>query len=139
MFSMNVDPTDEFTPEPLERRGRRQLALFAEAVRATWRVPFITAILLGVLIVAGFMLLRFALPSTTITFISRFQFTFPDAQTGRYPNNAFFTINEILDPVILDLVYNELGLSRFGVKMEEYYSGFFIRRFATNDVGNIET
>src|SRR5262249_57093305 len=50
-----------------------------------------------------------------------------------YPNEARFTINEILDPAILDQVYNELDLNRFGVRHEAFYSAFSIRPFSPTE------
>src|SRR5262249_39380727 len=44
-----------------------------------------------------------------------------------------FTINEILDPAILDQVYNELGLNRFGLSQGAFYSAFSIRPFSPTE------
>src|SRR5262245_13979273 len=126
-------PHDDSKAESFEERQKRRFLRVTNALRATWRLPVITAIVLAVLIVAAFMILRVALPSTTTTFISRFQFTFPGVERGRYPNEARFTINEILDPAILDQVYNELDLNRFGVRHEAFYSAFSIRPFSPTE------
>ena len=126
-------PLDDSKAESLEERQKRRFLRVANALRATWRIPVITAIVLAVLFVAAFMILRFTVPSTTTTFISRLQFTFPGVETGRYPNDTRFTINEILDPAILDQVYNDLELNRFGVSHETFYSAFSIRPFSPTE------
>ena len=126
-------PHDDSKAESFEERQKRRFLRVANALRATWRIPVITAIVLAVLFVAAFMILRFAVPSTTTTFISRLQFTFPGAEAGRYPNDTRFTINEILDPAILDQVYNDLELNRFGVDHEAFYSAFSIRPFSPTE------
>src|SRR5262249_57530114 len=58
---------------------------------------------------------------------------FPGVETDRYPNDTRFTINEILDPAILDQVYNDLELNRFGVSHEAFYSAFSIRPFSPTE------
>src|SRR5262249_498557 len=126
-------PHDDSKAESFDERQKRRFLLVANALRATWRIPVITAIVLAVLFVTAFMILRFAVPSTTTTFISRLQFTFPGLETGRYPNDTRFTINEILDPAILDQVYNDLELNRFGVSHEAFYSAFSIRPFSPTE------
>ena len=126
-------PDDDFKAESFEERQKRRFLRVVNALRATWRIPVITAIVLAVLMVAAFLILRFILPTTTTTFISRFQFTFPGAEAGRYPNDTRFTINEILDPAILDQVYNDLELNRFGVSHQEFYSAFSIRPFSSTE------
>jgi hypothetical protein len=93
------------------------------------------ALLLAVLGGASVVILRFLFPPTiTTTFISRTQFTFPNAEKGRYPNGLRFTINEILDPAILDLTYNQLELARFGVERNQFHAGFSIRPFASTEL-----
>jgi hypothetical protein len=126
-------PLDDSKAESFEERRKRRFLRVANALRATWRIPVITAIVLAVLFVAAFMILRFAVPSTTTTFISRIQFTFPGAEAGRYPNDTRFTINEILDSAILDQVYNDLELNRFGVSYEAFHSAFSIRPFSPTE------
>jgi hypothetical protein len=126
-------PHDDSKAESFEERQKWRFLRVANALRATWRIPVITAIVLAGLMVAAFMILRFTLPSTTTTFISRFQFTFPGVEAGHYPNGARFTINEILDPAILDQVYNDLELNRFGVSHQAFYSAFSIRPFSPTE------
>jgi hypothetical protein len=126
-------PHDDAKAESFMERQKQRFHRIANALRATWQFPVITAIVLTVLIVATFMILRLVVPSATTTFISRFQFTFPYVETGRYPNAVRFTINEILDPAILDQVYNELGLNRFGLSHEAFYSAFSIRPFSPTE------
>jgi hypothetical protein len=131
--------------ESFEEGDQRLLRRIANALRATWRLPVIAAIIIAVLIVPAFLILRFAFPSATTTFISRVQFTFSnfgrvgnalvDTSTFdfRYPNDVRFTINELLDPVILDEVYNELNLNRFKIDRQAFYSAFSIRPFAPTE------
>jgi hypothetical protein len=136
---MTQPPIDDTKAGSLDHSQKRRLDLVANALRVTWRMPIITAIVLAVLIVAAFMVLRFVWPLTTTTFISRFQFTFPGAQTGRYSNGLDFTINEIIDSAILDEVYNELELNRYGVGHATFYSAFSIRPFSLTEREIAET
>jgi hypothetical protein len=141
-------PHDDANAGSFEEREQRRLRRVANALRATWRLPVIAAIIIALLIVPAFVMLRFAFPSTTTTFISRVQFTFPNADIGRrvgnllidvstfdlrYPNDARFTINELLDPAILDQVYNELDLNRLGIRREAFYPAFSIRPFSPTE------
>jgi hypothetical protein len=114
--------------ERVEGPYTRRLRLVANALGATWRLPLFMAIIFGILVVAAFMLLRFTFPTTINTFISRLQFTFPGAEAGRYPNELPFTINEILDRV-----YNDLELNRYGIRHEDFYSAFSIRPFSLTE------
>ena len=132
-MSVPEQPRTVATVESFEDRRRRRFLRAVNALRATWRLPAIVTIILAVLIVAAFMILRVVVPTATTTFISRVQFTFPNADVGRYPNYVRFTINELVDPTILDQVYNELELKRFGVSREEFYSAFSIRPFSPTE------
>ena len=112
-----------------EEHERWELRRLVAAIRATWRLPALAAALLLIVGFAGVGVLRAVLPAST-TFISQFHFTFPTAETGRYPNGVPFSINEILDPAILDVVYEQLEIAKYGIERERFYGGFSIRPFA---------
>ena len=67
--------------------------------------------------------------SADASLLSQFHFTFPSAKSGRYPNNSPFSINEILDPAILDVVYDQLDLGKYEVDHNQFYGSFYIRPF----------
>jgi hypothetical protein len=142
-------PHDNDDQKSFEERDQRRLRRVANALLATWRLPVIAAIVVAVLIVPAFIILRFVSSSTTTTFLSRVQFTFGSnsdvaRRVGnalinvstfdiRYPNDARFTINELIDPAILDQVYNELDLNRFGIRREAFFPAFSIRPFSPTE------
>src|SRR2546425_149878 len=103
-----------------EKREGWALHRIINALRATWRIPLIATAVLFIVIVAGLAVLRVVLPSTT-TFVSQLHFTFPSAEAGRYPNGVPFSINEILDPAVLDVVYNQLELDKYGLERKNFY------------------
>jgi hypothetical protein len=109
-----------------EQKEKLQIRRITNALRATWRMPLITSIILLVLTVAILLLLRIMFPPTRI-FLSQFHFTFPAVGSGRYPNDVPFSINEILDPAILDGVYDQLELDKYGVERNQFYGAFSIR------------
>ena len=113
-----------------EEQEKWELRRLIAAMRGTWRIPSLAAALLLILGFAGLGVLRAVLPAST-TFISQFHFTFPTAETGRYPNGVPFSINAILDPAILDVVYEQLEIEKYGIERERFYGGFSIRPFAT--------
>src|SRR5262249_54191016 len=125
-------PRDDGKAKVLKERQQLPQRI-ANALRATWRFPLIEAIVLGILIVAALVILRYTRPVTTTTFISRFQFTFPNVDRGRYPDGRRFTINEIVEPAILDQVYNQLQLNQFGIERNAFYTAFSIRPFALTE------
>jgi hypothetical protein len=128
---MNIHET---SPAPvsadnlMQQKESLQLRQILRALRATWRIPLVASICLLLLAVAILVALRAAFPPTKI-FISQFHFTFPSAEAGRYPNNTPFSINEILDPAILGVVYDQLKLGDYDVDRNEFYDSFSIRPF----------
>jgi hypothetical protein len=127
---VNILDAPHVTPEPkrIAAQEREQLRHIMRSLRATWRLPLIATIIVLVPIISVLVALRTIFPPTR-TFISQFHFTFPAAESGRYPNNTPFSINEILDPAILSVVYDQLELARYGVNRDEYYAAFSIRPF----------
>jgi len=122
---------DEETDSPesaLAEQDKRIVSRFMGGLRATWRVPLLVTFALLILAIAVLAILRVMLPTTT-TFISQFHFTFPGAETGRYPNAMVFSINEIVDPEILNTVYDELDLGKYGIERKNFYGAFSIRPF----------
>lgn len=109
------------------RKGIGAAAVIA-AVSATWRIPVITTLLLLVLCAAGLTVTRAFLPRTT-TFVSQFHFTFPTVEAGRYPNGMPFSLNELIDPDVLNLVYAQMDLDKFGLDRDKFYGAFAIRPF----------
>ena len=85
-------------------------------------------IVLVVVVIAALVALRASFPPTRV-YLSQFHFTFPSAKSGRYPNNNPFTINEILDPAILGVVYDQLDLGKYEVDRNQFYGSFSIRPF----------
>lgn len=129
---MNILDTPHPRPDPehiaAEEREKLQFRRITNALRATWRMPLIATIILMVLAVAILLVLRTMFPPTRI-FLSQFHFTFPTAESGRYPNDIPFSINEILDPAILDVVYDQLELDKYAVERNQFYGAFSIRPF----------
>jgi hypothetical protein len=109
-----------------------ELRRLIAALRGTWRIPSFAAAVLLILGFAGLGVLRVIVPTTT-TFISQFHFTFATTGAGRYPNGVPFGINELIDPAILDAVYEQLDIARYGIDRERFYAGFSIRPFATTE------
>jgi hypothetical protein len=131
-LAMNILDTPHPRPDPehiaVEEREKLQFRRITNALRATWRMPLIATIILLVLTVAILIVLRTTFPPTR-AFLSQFHFTFPTAESGRYPNDIPFSINEILDPAILDVVYDQLELDKYGVERNQFYGAFSIRPF----------
>jgi hypothetical protein len=71
----------------LEDREIWQLRRMLAALRATWRIPSFAALIFLILAFTALGVVRAIVPATT-TFISQFHFTFPTAETGRYPNGV---------------------------------------------------
>jgi hypothetical protein len=134
-----TDLPDTKAPPSLasEEQEKRELRRLIAAIRGTWRIPSLAATLLLILGFAGLGVLRAVLPAST-TFILQFHFTFPTAETGRYPNGVPFSINAILDPAILDVVYEQLEIEKYGIERERFYGGFSIRPFATTGLETAE-
>jgi hypothetical protein len=126
---MNI--LDPLQPEHVAAKQKEQLQIrrIPNALRATWRMPLIATVILLVLTVAILLVLRTMFPPARI-FLSQFHFTFP-AVGNRYPNDVPFSINEILDPVILDAVYDQLELDKYGIQRNQFYGAFSIRPFAS--------
>src|SRR5262249_19218309 len=122
------------TPERIgaAEKDKWQFRRIMGALAATWRIPLIATIVLLVLTVAILVTLRTIFPPTR-TFISQFHFTFPSAESGRYPNDTLFSINEILDPAILEVVYNQFELDKYGLDRNLFYGAFSIRPFALTE------
>ena len=131
-LAMNIsDPSyADRDPERIAAREKEKLQLrrIMRALQATWRIPLIASAILLMLTITILFAVRSIFPPTR-TFISQFHFTFPAAESGRYPNDVPFSINEILDPAILDVVYDQLELDRYGVERNEFYGAFSIRPF----------
>ena len=129
---MNVD-TPHTSPTSqgfaAQEREKQQLRRIISALQGTWRIPLIASIIFLVLAIGVLVSVRANFPPTKV-FISQFHFTFPTSESGRYPNNTPFSINEILDPPILDVVYDQLDLSKYEVDRNQFYGSFSIRPFA---------
>jgi hypothetical protein len=132
---MNIVPDLPTRPSPhppAPEDDRRAVRRILRALSATWRVPAIAA-LAALLLVAGLLaFLRAGVPATT-TYVSQLQFTFPEITEGRYPNGTAFTPNEVIEPAILNEVYNRLDLGQFGLKRDDFFAGFSIRPFAPTE------
>ena len=124
---MNIldTPPEHITPQETEKLQLRQIVA---ALRATWRMPLVATVILIVVTITILIAARALLPPTR-TFISQIQFTFPSAKSGRYPNNTLFSINELLDPAILGVVYNQLDLGKYNIDRSEFYDAFSIRSY----------
>jgi hypothetical protein len=129
---MNIIDKPHASPEAeavaAQEKEKLQLRRIARALGATWRIPLVTTIVLVVLAIVALVALRASFPPTRV-YLSQFHFTFPSAESGRYPNNTSFTINEILDPAILDVVYEQLELGKYDVDRNLFYGSFSIRPF----------
>ena len=145
---MNISDMPEIGAHAAARRERSglpdledqeiwQLRRILAALRATWRIPSVAALFFLILAFAALGVVRAVVPVTT-TFISQFHFTFPTAETGRYPNGVRFSINEILDPAILDAVYEQLDIARYGIERGRFYGGFSIRPFSLTEAEMVE-
>jgi hypothetical protein len=137
---MNIIPELATRSSPLPpspENDRRAVRWILGALSATWRVPAIAA-LAALLLVAGLLaFLRAGIPATT-TYLSQLQFTFPEVTEGRYPNGMPFALNEVIEPAILNEVYNRLELSQFGLKRDDFFAGFSIRPFAPTESEIVE-
>jgi len=120
-----------------EDHEKSQLRQILGAFRVSWRIPLLAGLIFLILAFAALGVARAIMPATT-TFVSQFHFAFPTAQTGRYPNGARFSINEILDPAILNVIYDQLDLARYGIERERYYSAFSIRPFSLAEAEMME-
>lgn len=133
-MTMNIidTPPEHITPQETEKL---QLRKIVAALRATWRMPLVATIILIVATITVLIAARAVLPPTR-TFISQIQFTFPSAESGRYPNNTLFSINELLDPAILGVVYDQLDLGKYNIDRSEFYNAFSIRPYipAENEI-----
>jgi hypothetical protein len=129
---MNISDAPYTDPDrqriAVREKEKLQFRRIVRALRATWRIPLIASTVLLILSIAVLLSLRTIFPPTR-TFISQFHFTFPAAESGRYPNDIPFSINEILDPAIIDTVYEQLELDRYGLDRNEFYGAFSIRPF----------
>jgi hypothetical protein len=107
------------------------------AMRSSWKVGVAVAVTSMLVVLGALFVLLSAIPTTT-TYVSRFQFTFPQVyspQSGErlYPNRRPFSINSVIDPVVLASVYDQLKLEEYGIRRDEFYAGFTIRPFATTE------
>jgi len=129
---MNIIDKPHASPESeavaAQAKEKLQLRRITRALGATWRIPLAATIVLVVVVIAALVALRASFPPTRI-YVSQFHFTFPSAESGRYPNNSPFSINEILDPAILDVVYDQLELGKYEVDRNQFYGSFSIRPF----------
>ena len=129
---MNIIDKPHASPESeavaAQEKEKLQLRRITRALGATWRIPLAATIVLVVVVIAALVALRASFPPTRV-YISQFHFTFPSAESGRYPNNSPFSINEILDPAILDVVYDQLDLGKYEVDRNQFYGSFSIRPF----------
>jgi hypothetical protein len=125
---MRSSEISESELEDASSYDRRAVRRFIRALRAKWRIPLIATCVLLVLTASALAIFRLMLPVTTV-FISQFHFTFPGAELGRFPNGTQFTINEIIDPAILDVAYDQLEIGKYGMKREKFYDAFSIRPF----------
>jgi len=133
-------PTMNILDTPPERvasqeKEKLQLRQVIGALKATWRIPLVATIVLLLLAITILIATRAQFPPTR-TFISQIQFTFPSAESGRYPNNTLFSINELLDPAILGVVYDQLDLGKYNIDRSEFYDAFSIRSYipAENEI-----
>src|SRR5262245_8307355 len=101
-----------------QEKEKLQLRQVIGALKATWRIPLVATIVLLLLAITILIATRAQFPPTR-TFISQIQFTFPSAESGRYPNNTLFSINELLDPAILGVVYDQLDLGKYNIQRHE--------------------
>jgi hypothetical protein len=132
-LAMNILDTPHAPPPESERiaaedKDTFQFRRIVRALLATWRIPLLATLVLLVVAVTLLVALRAILPPTR-TYISQLQFTFPSAESGRYPNNSPFSINELLDPAILEVVYDQLDLGKYDVDRNKFYGSFSIRPF----------
>ena len=96
---------------------------------ATWMLPAIIAIVVTVFGAGVIALVRLATPTTT-TYLARIQFTFPEVTRGQLPNLSPFSLNELIDPSILNILYKDFDIGNLNISLDEFVAGFAIRPFA---------
>jgi hypothetical protein len=119
----------------LQEKEKLQLRQIMTGLRATWRIPVIATAILVILMIAVLGTVRALFPPTR-AFISQIQFNFASAESGRYPNAALFSINELLDPAILGVVYDQLDLGKYDIDRSKFNDAFSVRPYipAENEI-----
>src|SRR5262249_39061629 len=106
-----------------QEKEKLQLRQIMAVLGATWRIPLVATIILLVVAITMLIAARALFPPTK-AFISQIQFSFPSAESGRYPNSTLFSINELVDPAILGVVYDQLDLGGYNIDRSEFYDSF---------------
>src|ERR1035437_6123205 len=84
-------------------------------LRARLKWGLIAAVLLLLLVWLGSM----AIKPPTVTTSAQIGFTFPQAETGSYPNGGAFSITDLVSRPVLEAVWSKNKLADQGVGLEE--------------------
>src|SRR5262249_10595218 len=131
-LAMDVLDTPHAPPESRHLgepdKEKLQLHRVVRALRATWRIPLLATIIVLIVTIAVLVSLLAVFPPTR-AYISHLQFTFPSPVSCPFPHNSLSAINELLDPVILGIVYDQLELGKYDVDRNQFLGAFSIRPF----------
>jgi hypothetical protein len=130
-----VAPAKGRTADDTGGRGSPWLRRMTSGASAgLWRWPALIAAGLGLGLICLLAILRAGIPGTT-TYVGRAQLVFDGVQDGQYPNKGVFALNQIIQPAVLERVYTELELQKYGLKQSDYFNYFSVVPFAPSAEG----
>ncbi len=94
-------------------------------------VVLLSALLFGLMGAAYFFTAWFNQP-TINTASLEVRFNFPEIQNGTYPNGQTFSLNDLLAPPILSLVYKQHQLQKYSISQSDFTKAIQITPYASN-------
>lgn len=121
-------------PSPAEEEI--SLSALLQQVRA-WVSQYYCSLRFYLAILLIIFLIFFALVILLIppkySYSETISFSFPQAEKGKYPNNANFTFNDLTSRLVLEEVWENNDLQNQGISFEAFVSAVSITPFANNE------
>lgn len=85
------------------------------------------------ILIAAIFLVRLVIAPPMTTYSEMISFTFPQAERGKYPNGAPFSINDLVSRNVIEAVWKENNLESQGVSLQALADAVSIVPFADNE------
>lgn len=124
---------DNYPPHSQSQHSNDEIDL-GTLFRSIWatRVRVVLSVLVVTVVFALYVGLNYFKSHKTIRYSNIFSLNFDGLSSGKFPNGSVFEINDILNNMVLNRVYQQNRLEDYGIKLSEFRRAVNIQPYAPN-------